>query len=69
MIGTPLVRSSTTGRGESGMIGTPLVRGRGESGMIGTPLAKAIAAFVAATATTVITNDRKRRAFFDMTPP
>jgi hypothetical protein len=26
------------GRGESGVVGTPLVRGRGESGVVGTPL-------------------------------
>lgn len=68
-IGTPLARSLTAGRGESGSIGTPEVFGRGESGNIGTPLANAIAAFVAATATTVMTNERNRRAFLDMSPP
>jgi hypothetical protein len=57
------------GRGESGVVGTPLVRGRGESGVVGTPLAMAMAAFVAAMATIVTIKDRKRRAFDDINPP
>jgi hypothetical protein len=68
-IGMPLARSVTTGRGESGRIGIPEVFGRGESGKIGIPLANAMAAFVAATATIVMTKERNRRAFFDMLPP
>jgi hypothetical protein len=79
MVGTPLVRGRGEsgivgmpldfGRGESGIVGTPLVRGRGESGMVGTPLASAMAALVAAIATTVTINERKRRAVDDMEPP
>jgi hypothetical protein len=64
MIGTPLL-----GLGASGMIGTPDF-GRGASGIMGTPLfwlsANDIAMFVAATAASVITRDRKRLAVTDI---
>jgi hypothetical protein len=63
--GTPLVR----GRGFSGVVGTPLSFGRGFIGFVATPLEYAMAAFVAAMATIVTINERKRRAFDDIIPP
>jgi hypothetical protein len=65
VVGTPLVR----GRGLSGVVGTPLDFGRGLLGVVGTPLANEMAAFVAAMATIVTINERKRRAVDDMEPP
>ena len=59
------------GRGESGILATPLL-GRGESGILATPLLELtfeIAMFVAATTARVTTSERRRFAVDDIVFP